>query len=348
MQTKSIHKIERKSKAKPLLLTMGDPSGIGPEIVIKSLVEDKGAIPAVVVGDPLVMEQSLKQYQTDWAIHELSCLDDVSCDSEFNAKSIRVLRSSSLCEYPEIGQVSSISGQAAFDAIVMAIKLAKQGRASGIVTAPIHKEALAAAKLRYPGHTEILADYGGADRVAMMLANDVLRTVLVTVHCSLREAIERADFEAQMSAIRLAHEAVLTLGIENPRVAVAGLNPHAGEGGLFGDEEINIISPAIKAARVEGIDASGPWPGDTVFMQAREGRFDVVVAQYHDQGLIPIKYMGLEQGVNITLGLPFIRTSPDHGTAFDIAGQGIADPSSLKNALKYAAKLVAVQKEEKA
>ena len=173
----------------------------------------------------------------------------------------------------------------------------------------------------------------------MMLANDVIATVLVTIHCSLRLAIERADFDAQLSAIRLAHQGGLALGVAAPRVAVAGLNPHAGEGGLFGDEEARIILPAIEAARRDGIDASGPWPGDTVFMQARQGRFDVVVAQYHDQGLIPVKYLGLEQGVNITLGLPFVRTSPDHGTAFDIAGQGIADPASLRSAIDRAFQL---------
>jgi 4-phospho-D-threonate 3-dehydrogenase / 4-phospho-D-erythronate 3-dehydrogenase len=177
----------------------------------------------------------------------------------------------------------------------------------------------------------------------MMLANDDIRTVLVTIHTSLRKAIEQGDFAAQMSAIRLAHEGGKALGFPAPRVAVAGLNPHAGEGGLFGDEEIRIIRPAIEAARAEGIDATGPYPGDTVFMQARQGRFDVVVAQYHDQGLIPVKYLGLEKGVNITLGLPFVRTSPDHGTAFDIAGQGIADHASLETALAYAKRLVAAQ-----
>jgi 4-hydroxythreonine-4-phosphate dehydrogenase len=212
---------------------------------------------------------------------------------------------------------------------------------AGMVTAPIHKEALAAAGVPYPGHTEILAERGGARRVAMMLANDAIATVLVTIHCSLRQAIERADFEAQLSAIRLAHQGGRARGAPAPRVAVAGLNPHAGEGGLFGDEERRIIRPAIEAARREGIDASGPWPGDTVFMQARQGRFDLVVAQYHDQGLIPVKYLGLEQGVNITLGLPFVRTSPDHGTAFDIAGQGIADPASLRTAIDHAFRLAA-------
>lgn len=173
----------------------------------------------------------------------------------------------------------------------------------------------------------------------MMLANEDIRTVLVTIHCSLRDAIRKADFAAQMAAIRLADAGARALGIGNPRVAVAGLNPHAGEGGMFGDEEIRIIRPAIDAAREEGIDASGPWPGDTVFMQARNGRFDIVVAQYHDQGLIPVKYMGVEKGVNVTLGLPFVRTSPDHGTAFDIAGTGTADPTSLETAFDYALEL---------
>lgn len=177
----------------------------------------------------------------------------------------------------------------------------------------------------------------------MMLANDDIRTVLVTINTSLRTAIDQADFAAQMSAIRHAHDGGVALGIAAPRIAVAGLDPHAGEGGLFGDEEIRIIAPAIEAARAEGIDASGPWPGDTVFMQARNGRFDVVLAQYHDQGLIPVKHLGLEKGVNITLGLPFVRTSPDHGTAFDIAGRGIADPASFETALAYARRLVAAR-----
>ncbi|MEM9358434.1 MAG: 4-hydroxythreonine-4-phosphate dehydrogenase PdxA, partial [Pseudomonadota bacterium] len=167
-----------------------------------------------------------------------------------------------------------------------------------------------------------------------------LRVVLVTIHCSLREAIDRIDKAAVMSAIQLAHDGTREFGIEKPRVAVAGLNPHAGESGLFGQEEIEIISPAIEEARSASIDVSGPWPGDTVFMQARAGRFDVVVAQYHDQGLIPVKYLGIENGVNITLGLPFVRTSPDHGTAFDIAGQGIADAASLRMAVVQADKLV--------
>jgi len=262
-------------------------------------------------------------------------------DARFDPGSIEVVEATQLTELPPIGVANAAAGRASFDAVVAAIAAAKAGAVSGIVTAPINKEAMGMAGFVFPGHTEILAHYSGAKRVAMMLANDEIRTVLVTIHTSLRNAIEQADFAAQMSAMRLAHEGGKALGIAAPRVAVAGLNPHAGEGGLFGDEEIRIIRPAIEAARAEGIDASGPWPGDTVYMQARQGRFDVVVAQYHDQGLIPVKYLGLEKGVNITLGLPFVRTSPDHGTAFDIAGQGIADHASLETALAYAWRLVA-------
>ena len=185
---------------------------------------------------------------------------------------------------------------------------------------------------------------GGGDSItiAFDLADGGCRRDLRLTFADGRR-IDQADFDAQMSAIRLANDGGKALGIAAPRVAVAGLNPHAGEGGLFGDEEIRIIRPAIETARAEGIDASGPWPGDTVYMQARKGRFDVVVAQYHDQGLIPVKYLGLEKGVNITLGLPFVRTSPDHGTAFDIAGQGTADPTSLETAIAYARRLVAAQ-----
>jgi 4-hydroxythreonine-4-phosphate dehydrogenase len=321
----------------PLAVTMGDPSGIGPEIIAKMYLRRPDKRHWIVIGDPLVMDHALSGLDADIRVRPIASVDE----SVFEDGALNVLCSSQLSILPPVGRISPISGRAAFDAIVAAIRLARDGRVSGIVTAPIHKEALAAAGLRYPGHTEILADHGGAPKVAMMLANDDIRTVLVTIHCSLIEAIRKGDFAAQMDAIRLAHAGAKALGVARPRVAVAGLNPHAGEGGLFGDEEIHIIRPAIEAARAEGIDASGPWPGDTVFMQARQGRFDIVVAQYHDQGLIPVKYMGLERGVNITLGLPFVRTSPDHGTAFDIAGSGVADPSSLETAFDYALRLKA-------
>lgn len=322
-------------KLLPLAVTMGDPSGIGPEIVAKMFMRRPEHRRWIVLGDPLVMKYAFSSFGAEVPLRVISAIGEAAFDGEV----LNVLASSQLAGLPPVGKVSAISGQAAFDAIALAIRLARDGLVSGIVTAPIHKEALAAAGQSYPGHTEILADHGGGARVAMMLANEEIRTVLVTIHCSLLEAIRRADFAAQMDAIRLAHAGALALGISKPRVAVAGLNPHAGEGGLFGDEEVRIIRPAIEAARAEGIDASGPWPGDTVFMQARQGRFDIVVAQYHDQGLIPVKYLGVEKGVNVTLGLPFIRTSPDHGTAFDIAGTGTADPTSLETAFDYALQL---------
>ncbi|QEL22962.1 4-hydroxythreonine-4-phosphate dehydrogenase PdxA [Bosea sp. F3-2] len=321
----------------PLAITMGDASGIGPEIVAKVLAN--GDERAVVFGSHVVMSDIVCRLRLDVAVRAVT----VPEEARLQPRCIEVIEVTQIREPPPVGRISAMSGQASFDAIVAAIRAARAGTVSGIVTAPINKEAMASAGIGYPGHTEILADHGGAQRVAMMLANEEICTVLVTIHTSLRQAIEQADFDAQMSAIRLAHEGGKALGFAAPRVAVAGLNPHAGEGGLFGDEEIRIIAPAIAAARAEGIDASGPWPGDTVFMQARKGRFDIIVAQYHDQGLIPVKYLGLEKGVNITLGLPFVRTSPDHGTAFDIAGQGIADPASLETALAYARRLVSAQ-----
>lgn len=327
------------SNSHPLAVTMGDPSGIGPEIVAKMFLRRPEHRRWVAVGDPLVMKHAFSALGCEVQLRTISAIEDAM----FKGDELNVLASSQLADLPPVGKVSAASGQAAFDAIVAAIRLARDGQVGGIVTAPIHKEALAAAGQSYPGHTKILADLGGGARVAMMLANEDIRTVLVTIHCSLLDAIRRADFAAQMDAIRLAHAGARALGIAKPRVAVAGLNPHAGEGGLFGDEETRIIRPAIEAARAEGIDASGPWPGDTVFMQARKGHFDIVVAQYHDQGLIPVKYLGVEKGVNVTLGLPFIRTSPDHGTAFDIAGTGAADPTSLETAFDYALQLRASQ-----
>ncbi|RZL67568.1 MAG: 4-hydroxythreonine-4-phosphate dehydrogenase PdxA, partial [Variovorax sp.] len=225
-----------------------------------------------------------------------------------------------------------------------AARAALRGDIAAIVTAPLHKEALAAAGFPYPGHTELLQAESAAHLgraladvpVRMMLANDELRTVLVSIHMSLRHAIEAVTFEGVLDTLRITHRALVAALGRAPRIGVAGLNPHAGEGGLFGSEERDIIAPAIEAARAEGIAADGPHAPDTVFMRARRGAFDAVVAMYHDQGLIPVKYLGVEKGVNVTLGLPLVRTSPDHGTAFDIAGTGQADASSLVEALRMA------------
>jgi 4-hydroxythreonine-4-phosphate dehydrogenase len=246
-----------------------------------------------------------------------------------------------------MGRVQSEAGAAAGLCITAAAELALCGAVGAIVTAPIHKEALAAAGIGFPGHTEMLQAAAGGAPVRMMLANDELRVVLVTIHLALRRAIAQLDFDAVLQTLRIAHRSASAWGQAAPRIAVAGLNPHAGEGGLFGDEEVRFIAPAVAAARAEGIDARGPFAPDTVFMRARNtpahpGEFDIVLAMTHDHGLIPVKYLGVEQGVNVTLGLPFVRTSPDHGTAFDIAGSGRADASSLIAALRMARRLAGI------
>jgi 4-hydroxythreonine-4-phosphate dehydrogenase len=320
----------------PIAITMGDPAGIGPEIIAKTLTAPTFTTQCVVIGDPLVMQEAIQQVSVNWSIHEIKSPEEAN----FSANTINLITSSHFTQLPKVGEINADNGKAAFDAIVTAIELAKADKVSALVTAPIHKESLSLAGIQYPGHTEILAHYCDSDKVAMMLANQELRTVLVSIHCSMREVLDRIDFDGQIQAIELAQQGAKALGFQQPRIAVAGLNPHAGEGGLFGREEIDIIQPAIKASQAKGYLVSGPWPGDTVFMQARQGKFDIVVAQYHDQGLIPVKYMGIEAGVNITLGLTFIRTSPDHGTAFDIAGKGIADHSSLETAISYATQLI--------
>ncbi len=314
----------------PLAISMGDPAGIGPEIALRAVASGQNA---VILGDMGVLQAAAKRIGCTLPLRR------VAAPEAAQPGEISVIETSTLAEAPALGAVCATAGQAAYDAILAGIKLAKAGQVAGLVTAPIHKEALAAAGIAFPGHTEMLAHFSDGAKVAMMLVNDAIRTVLVTIHLSLRDAIAAADFNANLAAIRLAHRGCRALGIIAPRIAVAGLNPHAGEGGLFGREEIEIIAPAIAAARAEGLNATGPWPGDTVFLSARLGRFDVVVAQYHDQGLIPVKYMGLDEGVNITLGLPFIRTSPDHGTAFDIAGQNKANPASLIRACTLARQL---------
>jgi 4-hydroxythreonine-4-phosphate dehydrogenase len=242
---------------------------------------------------------------------------------------------------------------------VWAAQAALRGEIAGLVTAPLHKEALAAAGApfdAFPGHTKLLQAEAAAFLgkpvselpVRMMLANDELRTVLVSIHVSLRQAIEAVTFGNVLQTLRITHAALTQLLGRAPRIAVAGLNPHAGEGGLFGREEGDIIAPALAQARAVGLDVHGPYAPDTVFMRARAapgkpGEFDVVVAMYHDQGLIPVKYLGVENGVNVTLGLPLVRTSPDHGTAFDIAGTGQADARSLIEALRMAHGLARAQ-----
>jgi len=245
------------------------------------------------------------------------------------------------------GRVDAAAGRIAAGAVTWAARAALRGDIAGLVTAPLHKEALAAAGVAFPGHTELLQAEAAAFvrkpiaqmPVRMMLASDELRTVLVSIHMSLRDAVDAVTFEGVLQTLRITHESLRAVLGRAPRIAVAGLNPHAGEGGLFGREELDTIIPAVRAAQAEAIQASGPFAPDTVFMRARSGEFDVVVAMYHDQGLIPVKYLGVDKGVNVTLGLPLVRTSPDHGTAFDIAGTGGADPSSLLQAIRMARRL---------
>ncbi len=320
---------------KPLLVTMGDAAGIGPEIVVRAFAQ--GAFEGcVAVADRAVMQRAgapmtaVIASPRDLAAVPPGCLPLIEPAG----------LPAGLAALP-LGRVDARNGAAAACCIEAAVRFVQAGEAAAIVTAPIHKEALAAAGVPYPGHTEMLQALAGGVPVRMMLANRELRVVLVTIHVALRRAIELVTFDAVLETLRIAHRAAAAWGRAAPRIAVAGLNPHAGEGGLFGDEELTIIGPAVQAARAEGIDAQGPFAPDTVFMRARRGEFDLVVAMTHDHGLIPVKYLGVEEGVNVTLGLPFVRTSPDHGTAFDIAGQGVADPSSLVEAIAMARRLAA-------
>jgi 4-hydroxythreonine-4-phosphate dehydrogenase len=314
---------------------MGDPCGIGPEIIAK-LYADPVSLPSILVlGDAGLIQRAIGLLDLPLTMKVI----DAPENFQFSSNTINVISLSRLPEDLPYGQLDARAGKAAFDYIRAGIDLAMQKRIRAVVTAPINKEALRLADIHYPGHTEILADFSGTKDFAMMLMNNDLRVILVTIHVSLREAIEQLTVDSELTVIRLAHRAMTQLGIARPRIAVAGLNPHAGEHGLFGSEDEVIIKPAIQQAQAEGIGASGPWPGDTVFMHARQGRFDIVVAQYHDQGLIPVKYLGVDEGVNVTVGLPFVRTSVDHGTAFDIAGTGKASHASLRVAVEQAAML---------
>lgn len=321
----------------PLLITMGDPSGIGPELVARAWL-DGHLKDAVIVGEPAVFERGLQAVGSD-AHAPRPRFQVPPTPSPLSPAQWRAL---------PWGTVHEACGREVARSLNAAVQAVRAGQGRAIVTAPIHKEALALAGVDYPGHTEMLqawANPGGPlPPVRMMLANPELKVVLVTIHQSLRTAIEAITHERVLDTIRITDEALRRWGVISPRIAVAGLNPHAGEGGLFGHEEQTIIGPAIESARGAGIQASGPYAPDTVFMRARHtpqrpGAFDAVVAMTHDHGLIPVKYLGVEQGVNITLGLPFVRTSPDHGTAFDIAGRGQADPHSFIQAVHWARRL---------
>ena len=317
---------------KSVAVTMGDPAGIGPEIVIKLVAEIGSTVPLVVIGDTGVLRRTVQSLALPISVTEI----EHPSQAQTGDGLLHVVAETSLPADLPVGRVDARCGRAAYEYVARAIGYAMDGAVDAIVTAPLNKEAMRLAGLPYPGHTEILAALSGTDDYAMMMASEDLRVVLVTIHEPLREAIDSIDRPAVLRVIRLADTALRRAGWPTPRIAVAGLNPHAGENGLMGTEEIDIIEPAVREARAEGISVSGPFPPDTVFLRTRTGDFDVAVAQYHDQGLIPFKYLGLDKGVNITIGLPFVRTSVDHGTAFDIAGKGIADHRSLRVALDQA------------
>ena len=322
---------------KPILgITMGDPAGSGPEIVVKalSLKEIYDICRPVVIGDAACMQEAVHIVGWTGKIHPVQ---EVSA-SLFEPGTIDVLDLKNADMRSIVrGQVNTIAGKAAYDYIEKGTQLALAGETNAIVTSAINKEALNNAGYHYDGHTELLAHLCGVDEVCMMLVGGGLRVTHVSTHCSLQDAINRARKKRILTVIRLTYAAMRRIGITEPRIAVAGLNPHAGEGGLFGREEIEEIEPAIKEAQAEGIDVVGPIPGDTVFFRMLNDQYDVVVVMYHDQGHIPLKTHGFYEGVNITLGLPIIRTSVDHGTNFGKAGKGTANPQSLIEAIKLAA-----------
>jgi 4-hydroxythreonine-4-phosphate dehydrogenase len=337
----------------PIAITLGDPAGIGPEIIAKAFRDAPEVTQGCfVVGDVATLRRAVQCVSASQLPMPVALIEAAADALQVPSRCIPVLQIQELPALIPFGQVSGLAGEMAAQCVVWAAQAALRGEVAAMVTAPLHKEGLGQAGAphnSYPGHTEMLQAQAAAFLgksvadvpVRMMLANDELRTVLVSIHMSLVRAIQAVTFDNVLQTLRITHATLAaTLG-RAPRMGVAGLNPHAGEGGLFGREEIDIIAPAIAAARAQGMDAHGPFAPDTIFMRARAkggqpGEFDVVVAMYHDQGLIPVKYLGVEKGVNVTLGLPLVRTSPDHGTAFDIAGTGRADASSLIEAIRMA------------
>ena len=315
---------------RPVLgITMGDAAGVGPEIICMALSNPDivKICKPLLIGDRAIMEEALK-------------ITGILSKGIFSSDLIKVLDLHNLDLRNLVrGKMSRVTGQAAFEYISEAVRLALAGDIQAVVTAPINKESLNKAGHHYAGHTQLLAELCGKDEVYMMLVVGDLRVAHVTDHISLREVSKLITRSRILKVIELAHHTVRQFGIEKPRIAVAGLNPHSGEGGLFGGEEEAHIVPAVLEAKSRGLDVVGPLSPDTVFYRAREGEFDLVVAMYHDQGHIPLKLWGFFEGVNITLGLPIVRTSVDHGTAFDKAGKGIANPGSLTRAIHVAAEL---------
>jgi 4-hydroxythreonine-4-phosphate dehydrogenase len=333
-----------------LAVTMGDPAGIGPEIIVKAAarLQDRiasGDLKLLVVGSTASLAEARDCFAPE--------LDIPSVQHEASSwPNLCALQAGPEGEPIRPGQLSADGGRFAFLAIERAVRLAQAGRVGGLVTAPLNKDALNKAGYHYPGHTEMLAELTGVRGSVMLLAHGNMRVSHVTTHVALEDVPKRVTPERLRRVIDLTHGALLDLGIARPRVAVAALNPHAGEGGLFGRQDLDVSAPTIATAVRDGLDVTGPVPGDTVFVKLRAGQYDAVVAMYHDQGHIPVKLLGFHvdpatgkwqdlSGVNITLGLPIVRTSVDHGTAFDIAGKGIANETSLVEAIEYAERLAA-------
>ena len=314
-------------------ITMGDPSGIGPEIIISTLADmsAQSRSKSVVIGniDLLRRADELRKTGLNFVAGVDASGGDVPVVHVPTKGQERIVD----------GKESAAGGEAAYRFVEKAVELSLAGDISVIVTAPLNKAALHSAGHHYDGHTELLAHLTGAKSSFMLLAGEKLNAIHVTTHMSLRNAAEKPSVDRVLATIRAGHEHFVELGVAQPRIAVAGLNPHCGEGGIFGSEESERIEPAVKSARDEGIDVQGPISGDTVFYRALKGEFDLVVAQYHDQGHIPTKLIAFDETVNVSLGLPIRRTSVDHGTAFDIAWKGVADNTNMKSAIAYARRM---------
>lgn len=325
---------------RPLLaITLGDPAGVGPEIILKALAQAEvyEQCRPLVIGDRRILERALP-----W-VGNLGLTFDVVASPAAgqyapNFITLLDLHNADPAEIPP-GKVSAAAGRAAVEYVFRACDLTTSGETDAVVTAPLNKEAMNLAGFHFAGHTELLAERTGAKKVSMLLTGPKLRVVHVSTHVSLQEAIRRVTKQRVEEVIDLAQHSCQALGIAQPRIAVAGLNPHASEGGLFGDEEAREVIPAVQSARARGLNVSDPLPGDTVFLRATKGEFDIVVAMYHDQGHIPMKLLAFDSGVNVSMGLPIIRTSVDHGTAFDIAGTGKAREESMLAAMDVAVKM---------
>ena len=320
-----------------IAITMGDPAGIGPEIICRALTDMSAEERAgtLLVGDTAIFERAARLIGAELAFFSL---DDSKTVTSGNGIAVAQVDNALGTPIPD-GEISAAAGEMAFRCVERAVDLVQAGRAGVIVTAPLNKAALHAAERYYDGHTGMLASLTGAPASFMLLASETLSTIHVSTHVSLKEAIGRVTAERIEATVKAGHEHLSQLGLATPRIAVAGLNPHCGEGGIFGDEDERIIRPAVESLRETGFDVQGPISADTVFYRASRGEFDLVVAQYHDQGHIPVKLIAFDTTVNVSLGLPIKRTSVDHGTAFDIAWQGRADAVNMNAAIAYARQL---------